>query len=125
MYDSQDDFCFLVLLNFLHRHQSVRLADGGLPYQGRVEIYVKGTWGTVCSYGWWKIKEAEVVCRMLNFFAPIAAPIHSAYGEGRGPVWLLSVQCIGNESSLLDCSHGGLGIGGCDHYRDVSVVCGK
>ena len=114
----------LILLNVLHRHQSVRLADGGVPYQGRVEINVKGTWGTVCSY-WWNIKDAEVVCRMLNLSAPIAAPKDAAFGEGRGPVWLQSVRCIGNESSLLDCSHGGLGLGICAHNEDVSVVCGK
>ena len=114
----------LKLLNFLHRHHSVRLADGGVPYRGRVEINVNGTWGTVCSV-LWTIKDAEVVCRMLNFSAPIVASKYAAFGEGRGPMWLQSVKCIGNESSLLDCSHNALGIGSGDHSKDVSVVCGK
>ena len=65
------------------------------------------------------------MCRMLNLSAPIAAPKYAAFGEGRGPVWLQSVQCIGKESSLLDCSHDALGLGSCKHSEDVSVVCGK
>ena len=65
------------------------------------------------------------MCRMLNLSAPIAAPMYAAFGEGRGPVWLTSLQCIGNEKSLLDCSHRGLGVGYSSHNRDVSVVCGK
>ena len=89
-----------------------------------MEINVNGTWGTVCSLSW-NIKDAEVVCRMLNFSAPIVASMYAAFGEGRGPIWLQSVKCIGNESSLLDCSHDGLGISGCRHHDDVSVVCGK
>ena len=115
---------YLMLLNFLHRHHSVRLADGGVPYRGRVEINVNGTWGTVCSSSW-NIKNAEVVCRMLNFSTPIYVSKYSVFGEGRGPVWLKSVKCIGNENSLLDCSHDGLGLGNCKHSSDVSVVCGK
>ena len=89
-----------------------------------MEINVNGTWGTVCSV-LWTIKDAEVVCRMLNFSAPIVASLYAAFGEGRGPMWLQSVKCIGNESSLLDCSHNALGIGSGDHSKDVSVVCGK
>ena len=43
----------------------------------------------------------------------------------RFPIWLDSVQCIGNESSLLNCTHSAIGDIGtfCDHYDDVGVTC--
>ena len=101
----------------------VRLADGGAPNQGRVEINVGGVWGTVCDDSW-DINDAQVVCRMLNLSAATAAPHSAEFGEGRGRIWLDDLQCTGNESSLLNCSHYGLGNHDCGHGEDASVVCG-
>ncbi|KAH3776285.1 hypothetical protein DPMN_177706, partial [Dreissena polymorpha] len=46
--------------------QSVRLVNGSNPAEGRVEMKVFDTWGTVCSddFG---MKEAEVICRMMGY----------------------------------------------------------
>ena len=100
------------------------MVDGGAPNRGRVEINVGGVWGTVCDDGW-GIYDAQVVCRMLNLSAATAAPGYAAFGEGRGPIWLDYVRCTGNESSLLNCSHYGLGNHNCVHDEDASAVCGS
>ena len=34
-----------------------------------------------------------------------------------------NVQCTGEEESLLDCRHRGIGIHSCRHYEDASVLC--
>lgn len=44
----------------------IRLADGPLPSQGRVEIKSFNTWGTIChdNFG---ILEANLICRMVGY----------------------------------------------------------
>ena len=106
---------------------SVRLAGGGNStgseqYLGRVEVFINGQWGTVCSLGW-TIEDALVVCRMLGFPSASRAVNNGIYGLGTGPVWLSNLNCRGNESSLAMCQYAGLNNTGCTHLQDAGVVC--
>ncbi|XP_048765407.2 adhesion G protein-coupled receptor B1-like isoform X2 [Ostrea edulis] len=102
---------------------TVRLSEGKTPYEGRVEIFHSGIWGTICDDKW-TAKEAGVVCHMMGAMREGATvKAFSEFGNGIGSIWLDEVSCTGNESSIVDCSHTEWGISDCTHAEDVGVIC--
>ena len=101
---------------------TVRLAGGHGPHEGRVEVFYRGVWGTVCDDGW-DLNDAGVVCRELGFEGVVSAPGNARFGRGKGSIWLDDVHCRGNESKLDQCAHSGVGIHNCGHFEDASVLC--
>ena len=45
------------------------------------------------------------------------------FGQGSGGIFLNNVRCSGNEETLLNCSHDGIGVHTCTHSRDAGVRC--
>ena len=100
----------------------VRLVNGSTEYEGRVEVYHNGEWGTVCDDGW-DLNDAQVVCNQLGFNR-VAAVRHGAlYGQGIGRIWLNNLNCTGAELTIENCSHTGWGIGNCSHSKDAGMKC--
>ena len=87
-----------------------------------MEVFYNGTWGTVCD-DHWDINDAHVVCRQLGFPNAVDGYWWAHYGPGTGQIWLDDVNCLGNESSLFLCGHGGVGNHNCGHGEDASVRC--
>ncbi|XP_030853949.1 CUB and sushi domain-containing protein 3 isoform X14 [Strongylocentrotus purpuratus] len=105
--------------------EDVRLVDGNVPQEGRLEVLYQGQWGTVCE-DLWERTNAEVVCRMLGYEgADLEYSTTDLWWliKGSGPILMDNVRCQGNESSLDECSHLGLGVHNCDHSKDVGVTC--
>lgn len=93
--------------------------------QGRVEIGVNGIWGSICDDKW-RLDSATVACKMLGLPNASAAPGDSSFGQGTGKIWLDKVKCTGNETSIIDCRHLGLGASSqCGHHEDAGVICGN
>ncbi|XP_031969076.1 antigen WC1.1-like [Corvus moneduloides] len=101
----------------------LRLAGGGSPCAGRVEVKLRGRWGSVTDDPW-DMEDAEVVCQHLGCGS--AAGAYSAlerFGAGDGPINLAMVDCKGNESTLWDCEIRGWGPYYFDHDWDTAVTC--
>lgn len=108
------------------RAGSVRLVSAdGLSDRGRVEIFIRGEWGTVCD-DLFTSKAGTVVCRQLGFTTALAVMKRAALGEADSSVRILldDVECEGGETSLLDCKRSRVGKHNCSHGEDVGVICG-
>uniref|UniRef100_A0A8V5GS72 Uncharacterized protein n=1 Tax=Melopsittacus undulatus TaxID=13146 RepID=A0A8V5GS72_MELUD len=114
-------FCWL----WLQRESwdgSIRLVSGTDSCRGRVEIFYRGSWGTVCDDDW-GLSDASVVCKQLGCGAALAATVLGSFGYGSGPVLLDNVGCAGSEERLQDCFHLGWGQHNCGHHEDAGVIC--
>lgn len=101
----------------------VRLAGEKRKHtEGRVEVYYKGEWGTVCDDDF-SIHAAHVICRELGFMEALSWAPSSKYGKGDGPIWLDNVHCTGRENSIASCSSNGWGVSDCKHSEDVGIQC--
>eukprot|EP00057_Strongylocentrotus_purpuratus_P007951 XP_011662425.1 PREDICTED: neurotrypsin-like [Strongylocentrotus purpuratus] len=98
----------------------VRLADGSIYNNGRVEIFYNDEWVTVCDHNW-SDHEAETVCRQLrhNSGNPVVKN-NAYYGPGSGSIY--NVDCLSG-SHLSECSFVEASSDICTHNDDVGVHC--
>ncbi|XP_012686740.2 neurotrypsin [Clupea harengus] len=100
----------------------VRLSGGSSQYEGRVEVYHSGQWGTICD-DQWDDSDAEVVCRQLGLGGMARAWVGAFFGPGSGSVVLDEVRCTGNELSIEQCPKNAWGEHNCAHTEDAGVAC--
>ncbi|XP_037993947.1 deleted in malignant brain tumors 1 protein-like [Motacilla alba alba] len=95
----------------------LRLAGGGSPCAGRVEVKLQGHWGSVADDSW-DMEDAEVVCQQLGCGSASGAfSARDRFGTGDGLVSLVMVDCRGDETTLWDCEIRGWG----PYNRSISV----
>uniref|UniRef100_A0A4W4E4C7 SRCR domain-containing protein n=1 Tax=Electrophorus electricus TaxID=8005 RepID=A0A4W4E4C7_ELEEL len=115
--------CVCVCLGvFNSGHSSIRLVGSGGDCAGRLEVFLNGSWGTVCDDSW-DIEDAQVVCRQLQCGVALSAHVPAWFGPGTGPIWLNEVQCDGSETSMWDCSYSMKNHTDCSHKEDAGVTC--
>ncbi|XP_071505150.1 scavenger receptor cysteine-rich domain superfamily protein-like [Diadema antillarum] len=103
---------------------AVRLVNGPVDSEGRVEYYRNGQWGTVCDDRW-DINDAAVVCRQLGYREAWDAPGSAYFGQGSEsmPIWRADVDCVGDELELRLCEYDGRSTLDCIHSQDAGVKC--
>ena len=87
---------------------------------GRIEVYLNGEWGTVCSDNW-NFKSVGVACAQLGYGLVFSTPI--SYSEGMGPIWLSGLSCTGREGRLVECPCDAVVSDRCDHSQDLGAHC--
>lgn len=100
----------------------LRLVGGEEDFEGRVEVFHEGRWGSICD-DQWDDRDAEVVCRQLGFGGVAKSWSWAHFGQGSGPILLDAVKCTGNELFLDQCHHGDWEQHNCDHMEDAGVSC--
>ncbi|CAB4039940.1 neurotrypsin, partial [Paramuricea clavata] len=96
----------------------IRLRGLSIPLEGRIEVYHRGSWGTVCRNNEESFEtSARVACWELGF--------HDVLHQSRwktpravGKISLKNVKCRGDEKSLVFCNRENTG---CSHYWDRYV----
>lgn len=68
-------------------HNNVRLATGG-----RVEVFVNGSWGSVCD-ATFSLADASVVCKQLGYTG--GAPVYGTVPPGSGNIAISNISCSG------------------------------
>ena len=122
------------IINYLTIYTDLQLKQGALRmidkidtqssdiYSGRLEVYINGTWGTICSDRW-TINEANVACRQMGFMR--ATPEDWFYRDTSSvsteKVLLDHANCTGDESHLLDCIHSHIPT--CVNKMKVGIKC--
>ena len=120
---------------------NVRLQFGANERIGRVEVCVSGFWSSICN-NLWDSRDADVVCRQLGFptFGKLFTNgflgdyiIHHDFvgtipylnNYFNGPVLLDRVSCDGDEATILECTHSGIGVvsSWCNQYNHAGVQC--
>jgi len=97
---------------------TLRLFGSDSTTEGRVQVFMSGQWVRVCDDKW-ENTEASVVCRQLGFGS--LGMTQQFQISGSGEVVIPNFACSGNESTLLSCSH--LGMGDCNLSDDAWVAC--
>ncbi|KAK7116610.1 hypothetical protein V1264_002264 [Littorina saxatilis] len=93
--------------------------DGGISYRltgddsvstrGRLEMKYMGQYGIICAL-WFDNNDARVACNSLGYADGMAVS-GTRYATNAGEaVWMYQVNCVGNESSIVQCISTGFNV---------------
>ena len=89
---------------------------------GRVLVFHDGNWRAICAESW-DLDNARVVCRQLGYKSVVRTFWERHVFRGSGRIRLNGLNCTGNETSVANCLHGGMGNQSCRQKADAGVEC--
>ncbi|XP_052238541.1 scavenger receptor cysteine-rich domain superfamily protein-like [Dreissena polymorpha] len=98
--------------------QDIKLVGGMNASDGRVEMKVFDTWGTICSDSF-GFEEANVICSMIGYYPAIT--FYTTLSGGSGPIFVDNMVCAHDAYHINECQYDTFD--NCDHNRDVGVTC--
>ncbi|CAK9254337.1 unnamed protein product, partial [Sphagnum jensenii] len=102
---------------------TIKLVGGQTNFEGNVEIYHLGRWGSICDDEW-DITDANVVCKSLGFrLGALMATNNGQFGRARKLIWMDNIYCNGNEQSLDRCQFDGWKLHDCTTNEAAGVIC--
>ncbi|XP_019858826.1 PREDICTED: bone morphogenetic protein 1-like, partial [Amphimedon queenslandica] len=104
--------------------RALRLVGGRGSFEGRVEVFWNGQWGTVCDDSFGR-NDGRVICKYMGFPDVVATYHRARFGQGTGPIVMDDLRCAGNEYSPFACPMRTIGTHNCHHSEDASVMCQK
>ena len=109
----------------------IRLVNGTTTFEGRLEVYHDGAWGTVCisEIGSTSRGLNQVVCKQLwdgglpsGFYGLYFARVRSQNAPAGREIFLSDLQCQGSEVNVTSCSHPGWGVTTTCGYGNDDVI---
>ena len=113
--------CSICTHLFFFQGVQLRLSGGPSGGSGRLEVFYRGEWGTVCDDDF-DSEDATVVCRQLGYTTGTPY-VEAHFGQGSGPILMDDVHCHGDEAHIAQCPHNGFGVHDCSHSEDIGVMC--
>ncbi|XP_013781367.1 protein bark beetle-like [Limulus polyphemus] len=105
----------------------VRLVDGASVMEGRVQIFHKGKWRSVCTNSKnWTDMDLNVVCFQLGFSRGYVYHWFGRPNNDSSQLLYATPNCTGDEAEITDCPNWNerqLGSGVCDYHLDIGVRC--
>ncbi|XP_060064988.1 deleted in malignant brain tumors 1 protein-like [Ylistrum balloti] len=105
---------------------NIRLEGGVGPWEGRLEVFHSGRWGSVCSQGF-EQPEADVVCRMLGYDHrdTVAEILPNSYFNHlpSQDILLDQLNCSGSVADISFCRTKDWGVTNCSRSQEVGVRC--
>ncbi|XP_072786785.1 scavenger receptor cysteine-rich domain-containing protein SCART1-like isoform X3 [Taeniopygia guttata] len=99
-----------------------RLGNSSSGCSGRVEVAVRGTWGSVCASEW-DLADAHVLCRHLGCGRASSVPPGGSFGSGEGTLRPDAFGCHGSERHPGECPVAVLGKPPCVPGNAAAVKC--
>ncbi|KAF5303544.1 hypothetical protein FQR65_LT08145 [Abscondita terminalis] len=105
---------------------NIRLVDGPTILAGRVQLFHKGQWRSVCTNSRnWTLADMQTACRELGFQGGTFFNWFNREMPLKPRILYEEPKCVGTENSMMNCdwSTRQLGSGVCDYHPDLAIQC--
>ncbi|XP_069990075.1 protein bark beetle isoform X2 [Penaeus vannamei] len=108
------------------RETGLRLVDGPTPLQGRLQMYYKDKWRSICSNSRnWTAEDRAVACRQMGYTGGKYWEWHDRANNDTATILYEAPLCSGIEDDITKCAWNTHSMGGgvCDMHPDIGLDC--